>query len=100
MPLLQGREAKYGIGRIGFMPLLQGAEAKYGIIFKMFFFSLINPIFEEKKKRDKYKFLWLSLLFKHFFLLKFSRIWVSKKRNDIESIICLKPRQSQKKIPT
>ena len=31
MPFLLDVEAKYGIGRIGFMPLLQGAEAKYGI---------------------------------------------------------------------
>ena len=31
MLVIQGTEAKYGIGRIVFMPLLQGAEAKYGI---------------------------------------------------------------------
>ena len=30
-PLLQGAEAKYGIGRIGIMRLLQGREAKYGM---------------------------------------------------------------------
>ena len=47
------------------MMKIQGAEAKYGIIFK--WFSLISPIFEEKK-RDKSKFSWLALLFKHFFI--------------------------------
>ena len=32
---VHGVEAKYGIGRSGFMPLLQSVETKYGIIFKM-----------------------------------------------------------------
>ena len=50
---IQGVEAKYGIGRIGFMPLLKGAEIKFGILFKtfFFFFSLISPIFGKKKKK-------------------------------------------------
>ena len=34
---------------------LQGAEEKYGIIFKTFYFSLISPIFEKKKKTTKKK---------------------------------------------
>ena len=59
-------EAKYGIGKIGFMPLLQDAEEKYGIIFKRFF-SLISPIFE-RKKCDKSKFSWLAQLFLHIFI--------------------------------
>ena len=33
----------------------------------MFLFVLISPIFE-KKKRDKYEFSRLALLFKHFFI--------------------------------
>ena len=47
---VQGAEAKYGIGRIGFMPLLQSLEAKYEIILKKIFFCLISPISEKKKK--------------------------------------------------
>ena len=41
------------------------AEAKYGIIFQMFFFLVWYVQFF--KKRDKPKFSWLALLFKHFF---------------------------------
>ena len=37
--------------------------AKYGIIFKMFF-SLLWLV-QSKKKNDKSKFSWLTLLFKH-----------------------------------
>ena len=46
--------------------MLQGAETKYGIILKTFY-SLISPIL---KKRDKSKFLGLTLLFKHFLKIK------------------------------
>ena len=48
-----------------------------------------------KKKRDKSKFSWLALLFKSLLKSKFSPIWVSKKRNDKESMICLTPKPSQ-----
>ena len=42
-------------------------EAEYGIILKTFF-NLISQIFEKKKKRNKSKFSWLALLFKHFLM--------------------------------
>ena len=67
-----------------------------------FFFSLICPTKnnnnkkkqqKNKTKRNKSKFSWLALLFKH--LKKFCPIWVSKKRNDKESMICLNLKPSQ-----
>ena len=50
---IQGVEAKYGTGRIGFMPLLQGLEAKYGIIFKTFF---LVRLVQFLKTHDRFKF--------------------------------------------
>ena len=48
-----------------------------------------------KKERNELKFSWLARLFKHFFRLKFSPMWVSKKRNNKESMIYKTPRPSQ-----
>ena len=48
---------------------MQDAEAKYEIILKGLFFSLINPIFKIS-----------SIIQALFLLLKFSPIWVSKKK--------------------
>ena len=45
---------------------LLGAESKYRRLLKTFFFLwLVQSL---KKKRDKSKFSWLALLFKHFFI--------------------------------
>ena len=67
----------------------QSAEAKFGIIFKTFFVWLIQFL----KKCNKSKFSWLA---SSTISLKFSWIWVSKKRNDKESMICLMLKLSQK----
>ena len=64
---IQCAEAKYGIGRIGFMPLLLGTEAKYGIIFKTFFFLLIWSV-QFLKKIQWSKFSRSALLCKYFFI--------------------------------
>ena len=45
--------------------LVQGAEAKYGIIFTTFFEVWWVRFV---KKRDKYKFSWLALVFKQFLI--------------------------------
>ena len=73
---------------------IQGAESKYRIIIKTFFFSLINPIFGKKNAMDL-NFHDLLYYSSTFFLLKFRTIWVRKKRNDKESMICLTPKTSQ-----
>ena len=70
-----------------------GLEVKKGKILKYHFY-LICSIFE--KKGDKFKFSWFAQLFNHFLKFKFSRIWVSKKQNDEESIIFLTPESNQK----
>ena len=66
---------------------VQSVEAKYGIIFKRIF-CLISQIFE-KKKRDKSKFSWLALLFKHYSKLKFTLkiIEWEKKRQRIYDLL-------------
>ena len=51
----------------------------------MFFLSDLSNFW--KKKCNKSKFSWLAQWFKQL-SLKFSPIWVSKKRNNKESIIC------------
>ena len=48
-----------------------------------------------KKNRDRSKFPWLALLFKHLLKLKFGPISVIKKRNDKESMLCLTPKPDQ-----
>ena len=55
----------------------------------VFFLVWLVQFFGEK--RDKSKFSWLALLFKHFLKLKFSPIRVS---NNKESMICLTPKKS------
>ena len=50
---------------------LQGEEAKYGIILKTFLFVWLVEFL--KKKRDKFKFSWLALLFKPFSLKKIAQ---------------------------
>ena len=75
-----------------------GVEAIYGIIFKTCFLVWFAQFLKKKKtptKNNKSKFSWLALLFIPFFQSKFSLIWVSKKRNDKESTICLTPKPNQ-----
>ena len=54
------------------------AEAKYEIIFKTFFLVWLVQFW--KKKRDKSKFSWLSLLFKDLFLKFFPNISEQKEK--------------------
>ena len=71
--------------------LVQNAKANI-LILETFFRVWLDHFLE---KRDRSKFAWLALLYKHFFKLKFNPIWVSKKRNDKESMICLTPTPRQ-----
>ena len=57
--------------------------------FKRFFFLVW------KKKRDKSRFSWLALLFKHFLNKKSAQYEWGNKRNDKESMICITPKPSQ-----
>ena len=64
---------------------IYNAVPKYGMIFIVWLVQFLKKK-KTNKKHNKFKFSWLPLLFKHFFLkLKFSQLWVSKKRNNKES---------------
>ena len=104
MPLLQGAEVKYGIGRIGFMPLLQDTEVKYGILFEMFFFSPVWLVqfLRGKQKQNNYKFefSWLALLFKHFFIkIQPNMSEQEKKQLRIYDLLNAQTKPNPKKFP-
>ena len=73
---------------------IQGVEEKCGIIFISFFFH--NWFVQFGKKRDINNFMITSNI-EALFSLKFTPIWVSKRRNIKESMVCLTPKSSQKK---
>ena len=69
--------------------------AKYGIIFQRFFFSLVSPIFWKKKNAINLNFHYYYSIIQALFHIKFSPIWMNKKRNEKESIICFTPKPNQ-----